>query len=242
MHPSRDIFTFRHFSLSHANATMKVGTDAMILGAWAPVAKNSARLLDVGTGSGVLALMLAQRSNARITAIDIDAESIKEAKVNFSNSLWAERLEAKQIALQEFSEKENEKFDCIISNPPFFQNSLLPGNDRYKFAKHTTSLTFGDFFSCSSRLLAGHGNLVVIIPFIDRQQIFNIAAKHQLYPKQTLTVFPTENKAPHRIIVSFYQESQSKVHSSEITVRKANDEYTGQYKQLTRDFHAEGYL
>jgi tRNA1Val (adenine37-N6)-methyltransferase len=242
MHPSRDIFVFRHFSLSHANATMKVGTDAMILGAWAPLMKSSARLLDIGTGSGVLALMMAQRSNAWITAIDIDAESIREAQANFSNSRWAERLEAKQIALQDFSETETENFDCIISNPPFFQNSLLPGNDRYKIAKHTTSLTFEEFFSCSSRLLSDRGNLAVIVPFNNKQQLFDIAAGYELYPKQILTVFPSVNKIPHRLIASFYREKQSEIHSSEITIRNAKGEYSTQYKQLTQDFHAEGYL
>lgn len=242
MHPSKDIFVFRHFSVSHTNATMKVGTDAMLLGAWAPVQKAASRLLDIGTGSGVLALMMAQRTTARITAIDIDAQSVMEAETNFSNSAWHHRLEAKHISLQDFATSENETFDLIISNPPFFHNSLLPNNPRHKMAKHTTSLTLADFVDGSSRLLSAGGRLVMIVPYIDQLHLFGIAAQHQLYPKKVLTVFPAENKPPHRILVVLDREMQNQVEVSEIAVRKANGEYTPQYKQLTCDFHAEGYL
>jgi tRNA1Val (adenine37-N6)-methyltransferase len=119
------VFRFRQFQVCDQQSTMRVGTDAVLLGAWACPPENG-RILDIGTGCGILALMMAQKSNAAITAIDIHQESIQEAKENFSRSPWPNRLSAKHTGIAEFSESHQSKFNYIISNPPFFNNSLKP--------------------------------------------------------------------------------------------------------------------
>ena len=155
-------FTFKQFHIDHSRCAMKVGTDGVLLGAWARV-DGTRRILDIGTGTGVIALQMAQRnSEAQIFAVEIDETASCRARANFDMSPWAERLEVECCAAQEFNH--TEKFDLIISNPPYFVDSLLPPDAKRSTARHTHDLSFEALDEAVSRLLAENGRFAMILP------------------------------------------------------------------------------
>lgn len=231
-----EIFQFKQFKVSHINSTMKVGTDAVLLGAWIDIT-DSISILDVGTGCGVISLMLAQRNSiVRIMAIDIDDSSVKEATKNFINSPWSERLDCLNTSLQEFSS--DIKFDHIVSNPPFFlDGTLSPAKSRYA-ARHTIKLSYNDLLSNTTRLLKSGGKLSIIIPSEQEQMIIAIAKSSGLKVCRLLNFIPKKGMKSERSIITFLK-SETEI----VTERKEMIHYTEQnqwsedYINLTRNFY-----
>ncbi|MCK4663910.1 MAG: methyltransferase, partial [Bacteroidales bacterium] len=159
---------------------MKIGTDSVLIGTWADCI-NLKNILDIGTGTGIIALMMAQRSDALITAIEIDHESYKQAKENVLNSAWTEQIFVKHISLQEFTENNTEKFDLIITNPPYFKNSFKPPDISRKIARHNDLLSFEELVYCVSKLISENGFFSLIIPYTESDNFINIANKHNLH-------------------------------------------------------------
>lgn len=236
------LFRFRQFALSHHQSTMKAGTDAMLLGSWLPLTRKEQRVLDVGTGSGIIALMLAQRSLAFIDAIDIHQDSVQEAAENFHHSPWSNRLKAESIAFQKFALQQSRRYDLIVSNPPFFRNSLLPADERLKMAKHNVNLSIEDFLSSSLLLLAPEGRLAVILPIAEAADFCAGAEVNGLFLQQQLFVMPTPERPPSRRILLLAKQPATEIITQHLTIQKSDGKYTEDYISLTRDFHAEGYL
>lgn len=176
-------FRFKQFSVNDDKSTMKVGTDAVLLGAWADVGEAKS-ILDIGTGCGVIALMLAQRSGAHVTAIDIDKNSAEQAEENFKASPWS--IEVFNTSLQDF---EKGTYDLIVSNPPFFSNSFLPPKVERKNARHTETLTFDDLMKSVKRLLNPGGRFAVVIP-ADNAELMNAANLYGFYCNRKTSVYP----------------------------------------------------
>jgi tRNA1Val (adenine37-N6)-methyltransferase len=235
-------FRFRQFTLHHHQSTMKAGTDAMLLGSWLPLTGQEQRVLDVGTGSGIVALMLAQRSQAFIHAIDIHQASVQEAAQNFQNSPWSNRLNAEFISFQKFALQQSRHYDLIVSNPPFFHNSLLPSDERLKMAKHNLNLSIADFINSSLLLLAPQGRLAVIMPIPEAADFCAGAEAKGLFMQHQLFVMPTPEHPPSRRILLLARQPADKINTQHLTVRQTNGKYTEEYISLTRDFHPEGYL
>jgi tRNA1Val (adenine37-N6)-methyltransferase len=235
-------FRFRQFTLSHHQSTMKAGTDAMLLGSWLPLTRQKQRALDVGTGSGIIALMLAQRSLARVDAIDIHQPSVDEATQNFLKSPWSSRLKAAKISFQNFALQQPLFFDLIVSNPPFFRNSLLPSDERLKMAKHNLNLTIEDFISSSLLLLALRGRLAVILPINEATLFCTEARAKGLYLLQELFIRPTPECKPSRRILLLTRQPANEIITQYLTLRQSNGKYTEEYVALTCDFHPDGYL
>jgi len=216
---------------------MKVGTDAVLLGAWANV-KYCKTILEVGTGSGIIALMLAQRNETvHITAIDIHNKSIIEASNNFEKSLWKDQFTAKLISLQEFKNSSENKFDHIISNPPFFTNSTpAPNIDRHH-ARHTDTLLPHDFFSCCQKLLSLKGKISLILPFHDFGNWKDFALNYSFFPSQISNVFSYPGKGVERVLVEFSFERKDII-SNDFYIRKAKGlGYSEEYLELTGEFY-----
>jgi tRNA1Val (adenine37-N6)-methyltransferase len=232
------IFSFKQFNISHTNSSMKVGTDATLLGSWVDVS-NTKKILDIGTGCGIIALMLAQRSNARIDAIDIDKASIKEATSNFNNSPWPFRLHSHHTSLQSYQMAAATKYDLIVSNPPFFQNSLLPKKENLRLAKHNTALTYTELFKASVALLTTDGRLTIILPFDDSENVTELANACGLHLQQQLSIFNTSNKPAKRIILGFGLSIPIKVEVDQIVIRDLEANFTAEYRQLTEAFHPD---
>jgi len=234
-HDRKEVFQFKQFSVRHAKSTMKVGTDGVLLGAWV---KNEGekRVLDVGTGSGVIALMLAQRfSEASILAIDIDRDSADEASENFMKSPWAQRLAARHISLQQLA-RGKEFFDLIVSNPPYFNNGTRSPHTARHRARHRLALDHAELVGLSSRLLEPEGKLVVIIPELSYKEFLAHIRENGLREQKVLHFRPKSSKAVERIII---QAGRGEVTLAENELIQYDDmgNWSAHYKALTRDYY-----
>ncbi len=230
----RKPFQFKQFTVEDSNSPMKVNTDAVLLGAWVQH-PNPLEILDVGTGCGIIAMMLAQRFKGKITAIDINEGAIQDAYLNFSRSGWSERFEA---ILHDFNSFQiNKQFDLILSNPPYFSNSLKsPLKDR-NISRHTDTLSHTDLISNSRRLLKTGGILGVIIPW-DVFQYFEMEAKQcGLHLKRVCNVIPVDGKKPNRVLAEFTDKPLNPVPFEEIIIHHPGHIPTEAYKKLTADFY-----
>lgn len=215
---------------------MKVGTDGTLLGAWATMPANG-RILDIGTGTGLIAIMAAQRSSeAKITAIDIDEDCVLQAQENIAASPWPDRIEVIHSALQEFDA--SEKFDVIISNPPYFIDSQLSPDAARCTARHTTTLPFNELVTGVRRLLADGGHFSLILPPTEMER-FRSAARGVMFVVRECHVWSTPTSGVRRIMAEFQAETPTELTVVEkiIIEEKGRHEYSEEYRTLTRDFY-----
>jgi tRNA1Val (adenine37-N6)-methyltransferase len=230
---SNSFFSFRQFSISQDRCAMKVGTDGVLLGAWAP---GGQRILDVGTGTSLIALMMAQRfPTSHVVGIDIDEESCSQAIENVNNSSFSDRVDVVKSSLQQFFVEE--PFDAIVSNPPYFVNSLKNPDARRTLARHTDSLSFEDLFRGVDRLLSEYGVFSVIIPTDALEQILINACRFDFYLSHRVAVKTVERKSPKRYLLSFRRQPFEHV-AEEIKVMTDSDGNRSLwFDALTRDFY-----
>lgn len=228
-------FQFKQFTVWHDRCAMKVGTDGVLLGAWASI-DHSQQILDVGTGSGLVALMLAQRSSEEvsITGIEIDQEAAKQARENAHKSPWKEKI---NIVCDDFTTHTfDRKFDLIVSNPPYFKNSLKCPDNQRAAARHDDSLSYETLFARVKDLLADKGTFTLIIPIEVEDLIKEIAHHNELTEVAQLYVTTKPDGAPRRTLISFSTEKRE--YSPEILLtEKARHQYSDEYIRLTRAFY-----
>ena len=233
---SNNYFCFKQFAVVQDNTAMKVGTDGVLLGAWCSCA-NARCVLDVGTGTGLIAMMVAQRSDAQVAAVEIDSSACIDAVGNFGNSPWSDRIELFNLPIQEFADECHVRFDLIVSNPPFFSNSLKAPSAGRALARHDDTLPVTDLFSCATRLLSDNGRLSVIIP-ADRLADYDAeAAHHHLSVVRRAMVRPNPNSPFHRAMVEYgYNDT---IVTDEIISIETDEHgvYSPEYIALTRDFY-----
>lgn len=228
------VFRFKQFEVLNDRTAMKVGTDGVLLGAWCPV-NGTCRVLDVGTGCGVIALMVAQRNTTTvIDAIDIDQAAIEEATLNFERSPWSERLTAIEGDFNVM--KAQHPYDLIVSNPPFFTNGVLPTGDTRTQARHNQSLTYRQLIEGSVKLLTDDGILSLISPVEAEQDIIEAATFASLPVRRLTRVVPVEGAAPKR---SLWQLSRRNIpyHEDTLTIAHSDGTFTSEYIALTGNFY-----
>jgi len=228
-------FEFKQFRIEQQKAAMKVGTDGVLLGAWIAVG-DACRMLDVGTGTGLIALMLAQRSLAIIDAIEIDDFAFEEARFNFVHSPWSDRLNAVSGDFVSFSNHPEETYDLIVSNPPFFINSLKTSDAATTIARHDEKLSFDQLIFGVRRLLNYHGRLGVIIPFESGVGFRESARLHGFYLKQWTSVIPKIGKLSKRVLLEFGLQPCYPV-ENKLVILDESGTYTENYKSLTAPFY-----
>ena len=182
-------FRFKQFTIFHDKSTMKVGADGVTLGAWARLG-NTKKILDIGCGSGLLALMAAQRSSANIIAIDIDADSAQQTRENAANSPWRDRVETMHTSLQDFAKQTSLRFDHIISNPPYFTDSLKNPSEKRSLARHTDTLPHIDLVVSAKKLLTERGKLSLILPVNEGKQFLETAKQEGFFLYTLLYAIP----------------------------------------------------
>jgi len=230
---SKTTFRFKQFSVVQEKSAMKVGTDGVLLGAWAN-AENPQKILDIGTGTGLILLMLAQRfPESELTGIEIDENAFEEAKFNISESIFKERCKVVHASLQEFNSEE--KFDLIISNPPFFELTHKENSSRNK-ARQQSDLTFKELIFHSEKLLSENGKFAVIIPFESEIYIINLASESNLFPQKITRVKGNENADFKRSLICFSRKN-SQPEIDELIIEISRNVYTENYISLTRDFY-----
>lgn len=231
-------FSFKRFTVHQSRSAMKVGTDGVLLGAWWQPSPGIRTVLDIGCGTGLIALMAAQRCpEARIDAIDIDAPSCEDAQFNFNESPWAERLHLHNLPLQQYVRGCPLRYDHILSNPPYFNNSLLSPDPSRTRARHSDSLPYGDLAEGCSLLLAPGGALSVILPTEEGRIFAETARRTGLYPVRSTQVRTRPGTPPKRILLEFRREKGPVQESLLVMEEPENGHYTEAYKALTRDFY-----
>lgn len=235
---ANNYFQFKQFAVNQDKTAMKVGTDGVLLGAWANC--NGARkILDVGTGTGLIALMMAQRyPDAEIIAIDIDKSASEQARENFLASPWSDRLTVVHSSLQNFVKSNAGEFDHIISNPPYFQNSLRSGDKSRDLARHTDSLSFEEIFYCSDSLGSTEASLSIIIPYAAEGDVMTIKKNSSYNLFRKLHVQGDINKQVVRSLLEFKKEIVANCKEELLYIEKGKRHaYSEEYKALTRDFY-----
>ena len=227
-------FTFKQFTIHHDRCAMKVGTDGVLLGAWVNL-RNSHRILDIGTGTGLIALMMAQRCNdSNITAIDIDTEAVSQANENIQASPWKERVIAMQQDIRSFHP--DESFDTIVSNPPYFVNSLKSSDSQRNTARHTDSLSAEDLMQKAAELLTEDGHFSIILPTEQIEDLIQICERVGLYPSRRTNVITRPRLTPKRTLMEFCKRKSS-FPTDELIVELDRHVYSEAYIALTRDFY-----
>lgn len=236
------MFHFKNFSLYHENSALKIGTDAVLLASAIPL-HHAHQILDIGCGCGVISFCLSWRMQngqkpLNYTGIDIDDASIEEAKNNLDFFPLKNNIEFNfsKISIQDFSNHCKEKFDLIVSNPPFFDQSIKPDSFKKNISKHNDSLPFSDLINAVMNLLSPHGVFYLILPEKENH-IFDNLTENQLYKFLQLSIKPTPDKPVNRIISGFSLQKCEPFIQNELCIRNAQNEYTQEYKNLTGDFY-----
>ena len=216
---------------------MKVGTDGVLLGAWTPLINNPFSILDIGAGTGLIALMLAQRSNAdQIDAIEIDEHAYEECVDNFENSPWNDRLYCYHAGLDEFVDEVEELFDVIVSNPPFYTDDYKSENEQRDLARFEDALPFEELVEAADFFLSDHGIFSVIIPFKEEERFVSLCLERQLFPLKMTRVKGTPTTEIKRSLLAFTRIEQTPI-IDELVIETARHQYTLEYIELTKDFY-----
>lgn len=228
-------FRFKQFTINQDNCAMKIGTDSILLGAWA-YCYNTKNILDIGTGTGILALMMAQKGNENIFAIDIDENAVEQAKENVNNSKWESQIKVLHSTLQEFK-LPVEKFEFIITNPPYFLNSLKSPLENRTIARHTSSLSYKEIIVFCKNNLSKNGKLAIILPVVEGNEFIKLALEIGFYCIRKCFVKPNPAKKPHRLLLEFSFIKQITPESEIVIENGTRHHYTDEYKQLTGEFY-----
>lgn len=232
------MFQFKEFSVKQDKCAMKIGTDAVLLAAWTPVENNPKTVLDIGAGTGVLALMLAQRTDAfQIDAVEIDEEAYEQCVENFEQSPWGDRLFCYHAALDELVEEPEDEYDLIISNPPFYSEDFKTGSTPRDLARFQDALPFEELIEAVALLLSENGIFSVIIPYKEEDYFIELCAKHELYPIKGTRVRGSENTPLVRSMLAFKRYELSALTADELVIEHSRHNYTDEYKNLTQDFY-----
>lgn len=232
------MFSFKQFNVSQNKSAMKIGTDAVLLGAWCPIDNQPKTILDIGAGTGILALMLAQRTDAlQIDAIEIEESAFEECVLNFENSPWSDRLYCFHAGLDEFVEEPEDEYDIIICNPPFYTENYKSGNDRRDLARFEDALPFEELVQAADFLLSEDGIFSVVIPYKEEEKFIDLCAESSLFPVKVTRVKGAHNTPIVRSLMAFKRYELAVLEADELVVEINRHEYTDDYINLTQDFY-----
>ena len=232
------MFSFKQFSIQQDRCAMKIGTDGVLLGAWAPIENNPFSILDIGAGTGVIALMLAQRSNAeQIDALEIDEEAYEQSVDNFENSPWSDRLFCFHVGLDEFVEEPEDEYDLIVSNPPFYTDDYKSDNEQRDLARFADAMPFEDLIEAADLLLSENGIFAVIIPFKEEENFLALAKEYELYPLKITHVKGTPTTEIKRSLLAFSRNESVNFPIDELIIETSRHQYTPEYIELAKDFY-----
>lgn len=231
-------FQFKQFTVQQDKSAMKIGTDSVLLGAWCPIDNNPISVLDIGSGTGILSLMLAQRTSAdQIDALEIDENAYEESIENFENSPWSERLFCFHAGLDEFVDEPEDEYDIIISNPPFYSEDFKTDNSQRDLARFQDALPFEDLIEAADLLLSENGIFAVIIPYKEEERFIDLCAEVELFPIKVTRVKGSHKTPIVRSLLAFKRFELSVLTADELIIEINRHEYTDDYINLTKDFY-----
>ena len=230
-------FQFKQFRVNHHLSAMKVGTDSVLLGAWAN-GEGATAILDAGTGSGLLALMMAQRFNeAQIDAIDIVEDAVMQTRENASLSPWNNRIRVIHQSFQEYALTHADRYDMVICNPPYLSDSLQSPHQHRTTARHNHALPFTDLAQCVNKVLRPDGRFCVVIPIDQQNKMEQAMAEQSYFPAKRMTIYHNHNREPKRILIEFSQSTAPCINQELQIETDQRHHYTDDYKNLTQHFY-----
>ena len=236
---SKNPFKFKQFTIAQDKCAMKIGTDGVLLGSWVKPEIEPTNILDVGTGTGIISLMLAQRfASAEIEAIEIDPDAYEQAVSNFENSPWGDRMFCYHASFQEFFQEMNETYDLIISNPPFFSATQKSPDDQRNTARFEDALPFEHLFYGASKLLSENGTFALVVPFNQEEKIIEIAKQMHLLPVKITRVRGNAAAEIKRSLLEFqFTSPERKTIDNVLILEKERHNYTDEYANMAKDFY-----
>ena len=231
-------FFFKRFALFHHRSTMKIGTDAILLGRWVEV-NGDDDVLDIGTGCGLLPLMLAQKGIKSADAVEIDHDSFEEAAQNFSNSAWKSRLFAVNDDIKRYAENCTKKYNLVVSNPPFFFGDNIPEKEKKGLARHTNTLSYNDLLISVKKLLKPDGRFALVLPARESLTFLKEAENQGFFLKKEMKIVPIEGREPNRINMQLVVNQVDKVESETFVLRHPDHSFTKEYKEFLKDYYLD---
>ena len=230
-------FTFKQFTVNQDRCAMKIGTDGVLLGAWTPLINNPYNVLDIGSGTGILSLILAQRSNAeQIDAIEIDEDAYEQCVENFEASPWGDKLFCFHAGLDEFVDEPEDEYDLIISNPPFYTDDYKSATTSRDLARFEDALPFEELIEAAALLLSDNGIFSVIIPFKEEERFISLCKELDLFPLKMTRVKGTPTSEIKRSLLAFCRMEQTPL-IDELVIEISRHNYTPEYIELTKEFY-----
>ncbi|MBT8273211.1 MAG: methyltransferase [Bacteroidia bacterium] len=230
-------FKFKQFTVEQDKCAMKIGTDSVLLGAWATLDHNPLFILDIGSGTGIIALMQAQRSNAQnIDAIEIDDSAFEQCLENFENSKWSDRLFCYHASLLEFTEDIDDQYDLIICNPPFYSESFKTENKQRNLARFADAMPFDHLITSVVKLMSRQGHFCVVLPYSEAGRFVKLAQENGLYPNKITHVKGNPDVDIKRSLIDLsFTDVPAKI--NELIIENKRHQYTKDYIDLTKDFY-----
>lgn len=222
----------------HHRSTMRVGTDAVLFAQWVDVA-SSDNALDIGTGSGIIPLILAQKGVGSVDAVELDSDSYEEANLNFSISVYSDRLSVVQNDVRDYAANNEKKYDLIVSNPPFYASDVKPIKEKKVMARHVSTLSFKDLLVAAKKMMKEDARFALVLPFYESRLFIKEAESLGFYLQKEFLISPIEGKEPNRVNMQFVLNEVESVETVLFTIRNKDYSYTDEYKEFLKDFYLD---
>lgn len=231
-------FFFKKFAMFHHRSTMRIGTDAVLFARWVDV-KSSDNVLDIGTGTGIIPMILSQKGVGFVDAVELDADSYQEAKLNFSISAWNENLNVINTDVRNYADETDEKYDLIVSNPPYYDSDVKPIKEKKVMARHVSTLNFRDLLISSKKMMKEDARFAVVLPYYESRLFIKEAVSLGFYLQKEFLISPIEGKDPNRVNMQFVLYEVEDADTTLFTIRNSDYSYTNQYKEFLKDYYLD---
>lgn len=231
-------FFFKRFGMFHHRSTMRVGTDAVLFAQWVEVSSTD-NVLDVGTGSGVIPLILAQKGVASVDAVELDSDSYEEAALNFNISIYSDKLSVIKNDVRNYADNIGKKYDLVVSNPPYYSSDVKPIKEKKVMARHVSTLSFKDLILSAKKMMKADGRLALVLPFYESRLFIKEAECQGLYLQKEFLISPIEGKEPNRVNMQFGLNNVESAENKLFTIRNKDYSYTEEYKDFLKDYYLD---
>ena len=231
-------FFFKKFGMFHHRSTMRIGTDAVLFAQWVGVS-SSDNVLDIGTGSGIIPMILSQKGANSIDAVELDADSYEEAKLNFSISVWNEKLNVFNNDVRIFADEIDKKYDLIVSNPPFYASDVKPIKEKKVMARHVSTLSFRDLLQSAKKMMKDNSRFALVLPFYESRLFIKEAEQFGFNLQKEMQIIPIEGKESNRVNMQFVFGEVDVVETKCFTMRNKDYSYTEEYRGFLKDYYLD---
>lgn len=231
-------FFFKKFAMFHHRSTMRIGTDAVLFAQWLDVTDKD-NVLDVGTGSGIIPMILAQKGASSIDAVELDADSCEEARLNFNISAFSSKLNIYHDDVRFYSNNNQNKYDLIVSNPPYYSSDVKPINEKKVMARHVSTLSYNDLLISAKKMMKDDARFALVLPYFESRSFIKEAENLGFHLHKEFLISPIEGKEPNRVNMQFVLTEVKDVEKELFTIRNKDYSYTDEYKFFLRDYYLD---